>query len=149
MCARPQVINVESSHCYPDKFQFFSEVHRVLKPSGRFAYSDLIEARHVEGRKAELLRAGFEIEQTVDLTAGIMRSLAHRSQLVARGVLQYYLPWANVQLAFGLLPFLDIPLTVMHQGYAQVQESCTRGSRVYHALWRGSMVNLCIVLRKT
>ena len=35
------VMNVESSHCYPSIPQFFSEVKRVLKPGGLFAWTDI------------------------------------------------------------------------------------------------------------
>ncbi len=35
------VLNLESSHCYPDLAAFFAEVRRVLKPGGRFFYADL------------------------------------------------------------------------------------------------------------
>jgi ubiquinone/menaquinone biosynthesis C-methylase UbiE len=35
------VLNLESSHCYPDFGQFLAEVHRVLKPGGVFCYADV------------------------------------------------------------------------------------------------------------
>jgi ubiquinone/menaquinone biosynthesis C-methylase UbiE len=34
------VLNVESSHCYPDFPRFLAEVARVLKPGGHFLYAD-------------------------------------------------------------------------------------------------------------
>lgn len=36
------VINIESSHCYPSRKQFFTEVARVLRPGGWFLYADLV-----------------------------------------------------------------------------------------------------------
>ncbi len=35
------VINVESSHCYPNLSVFFDEVYKVLKPDGYVLYADL------------------------------------------------------------------------------------------------------------
>src|SRR5689334_3973277 len=39
------VINVESSHNYPDVERFFGEVARVLKPGGHFSVIDVYDAR--------------------------------------------------------------------------------------------------------
>ena len=36
------VINIESSHCYPSRKRFFTEVARILRPGGFFLYADLI-----------------------------------------------------------------------------------------------------------
>lgn len=36
------VINVESSHMYPNRSQFFTEVRRVLTPKGKFLYEDML-----------------------------------------------------------------------------------------------------------
>ena len=37
------VINIESSHCYPDLNTFGAEVQRVLKQDGRFFYADTMK----------------------------------------------------------------------------------------------------------
>ncbi|PAV90799.1 hypothetical protein WR25_06247 [Diploscapter pachys] len=39
--ADPNVLNIESSHLYPDCPAFFSEVHRVLRIGGHFCWADL------------------------------------------------------------------------------------------------------------
>jgi O-methyltransferase len=36
------VLNIESSHCYPDINKFYSEVFRVLADDGEFYYSDIV-----------------------------------------------------------------------------------------------------------
>ncbi|OBK43672.1 phthiotriol/phenolphthiotriol dimycocerosates methyltransferase [Mycobacterium sp. 1081908.1] len=41
------VLNIESSHCYPDLPRFLREVARVLKPGGHFLYADIRNRNHV------------------------------------------------------------------------------------------------------
>ena len=67
------VLNVESSHCYPDRNRFFKEVHRVLKPGGSFLYTDFF----ARGEKAteNLKGAGFEDVHVLDITRDVLRGL--------------------------------------------------------------------------
>jgi len=67
------VLNVESSHCYPDRAGFFKEVHRVLKPGGSFLYTDFF----ARGERADedLKAAGFESIKTTDITGNVVRGL--------------------------------------------------------------------------
>jgi ubiquinone/menaquinone biosynthesis C-methylase UbiE len=39
------LINIESAMHYPDKTKFLGEIHRVLKPGGRFVIADLLTKR--------------------------------------------------------------------------------------------------------
>jgi len=70
------VVNVESSHCYPSRCDFFLEVRRVLKPGGTFCYADLHETEAAAGIESALRDAGFAVIQREDLTPGVLRSLA-------------------------------------------------------------------------
>src|SRR3954451_23597396 len=70
------VVNVESSHCYPSRFDFFREVRRVLKPGGTFCYADLHESEAAAGMESALREAGFAVIQREDLTPGVLRALA-------------------------------------------------------------------------
>jgi SAM-dependent methyltransferase len=86
------VVNVESSHCYPSRFDFFLEVRRVLKPGGTFCYADLHETEAAAGIESALRDASFDVIQREDLTPGVLRSLAaddsrKREQILARA------PW--------------------------------------------------------
>ncbi|MGV0770341.1 phthiotriol/phenolphthiotriol dimycocerosates methyltransferase [Mycobacterium syngnathidarum] len=48
------VVNIESSHCYPDFPGFLREVDRVLMPGGHFLYADLRSRRQVAQWEAQL-----------------------------------------------------------------------------------------------
>jgi SAM-dependent methyltransferase len=67
------VINVEASHLYDDRRQFFLEVHRVLKPAGMFCYTDGCWAD--DNCSADLLAAGFAIEERLEITPNVIRAL--------------------------------------------------------------------------
>ena len=54
------VVNVEASGDYGNYEKFFSEVHRVLRKSGVFLYTDTSKARLVESTKQALAEAGFK-----------------------------------------------------------------------------------------
>jgi ubiquinone/menaquinone biosynthesis C-methylase UbiE len=44
------VVNIESAFHYPDKNRFLAQIHRVLKPGGRFLIADILN-RDLRGRK--------------------------------------------------------------------------------------------------
>lgn len=48
------VINVESSHCYPNFKGFIGEVARVLKPGGHFFYTDFLSSDLAETIEKDL-----------------------------------------------------------------------------------------------
>ncbi|GIS42930.1 MAG: hypothetical protein Ct9H90mP15_09700 [Candidatus Neomarinimicrobiota bacterium] len=49
------IINVESSHCYPSIPQFLSEVKRVLKPGGFFAWTEFVQRKQLITMKIHLI----------------------------------------------------------------------------------------------
>ncbi len=68
------VINVESSHCYPNLEKTFSEIKRVLKKDGSFLitdyrYSDKIDDLH------KLLEKFFSVSQKNNITSNVVNSL--------------------------------------------------------------------------
>ncbi len=67
------VLNVESSHCYPDRTGFFKEVFRVLKPGGSFLYTDFFARGERAGE--DLKAVGFESVRTTDITDDVVRGL--------------------------------------------------------------------------
>ena len=81
------VINVESSHCYGDVDAFFSEVARVLRPAGHFAFADFRTEAEMKGVAAKLSAlAGFRVLESVDITARVVAALrsddARKRQLI-------------------------------------------------------------------
>ncbi len=82
------VLNVEASHLYDDPIRFFAEVHRVLRPGGRFLYADLCWSSI---DPAELLQAaGFEIASAEDITPNVLCALdldSERRERIMRSTL--------------------------------------------------------------
>lgn len=68
------LLNVESSHCYPDFDKFLDEAQRVLRPGGVMLMADLRPAdRVVELR--DRIASRFAIEEQEDITADVVRAL--------------------------------------------------------------------------
>lgn len=86
------VINIESSHCYPDLNTFGEEVRRVLKQDGRFFYADTMKGDNtsalserdsigvdffsnvLEQHQAMIEHAGFTVEEHADISDGVIRA---------------------------------------------------------------------------
>ena len=62
------VLNVESSHRYPDFNAFLGEVSRILEPGGHFLFTDFRYDWEMPELKADLEKLGFEkvFEKTID-----------------------------------------------------------------------------------
>jgi phthiocerol/phenolphthiocerol synthesis type-I polyketide synthase E len=68
------LVNLESSHSYPDAAGFYREVHRVLTRGGRFLYADVFPPEEFARRIAQLEGIGFGIERDRDITENVVRS---------------------------------------------------------------------------
>jgi O-methyltransferase len=82
------VLNLESSHCYPDFERFLAEVHRVLKPQGMFCYADLWFLKFVEldwnRRKKALDEAPFIPLSQEDISEPVFQALKSEEGFVER-----------------------------------------------------------------
>lgn len=69
------VLNVESSHCYSNIAKFISEVRRVLRPGGHFAWADLQPTEAMLKFDYEVQRSGLSVLKREDITPNIIKSL--------------------------------------------------------------------------
>ena len=69
------VVNVESARCYSSLTTFFNQVYRVLRPDGKFLFTDMIRPKDVADVKMKLEACGFKIIHETDITANVVEAL--------------------------------------------------------------------------
>jgi ubiquinone/menaquinone biosynthesis C-methylase UbiE len=69
------VVNVESSHCYPNFSTFMMEVYRILKPGGYCVLCDMRVAQHIQHMENDMVQTGFIIQQNVNITENVLKGL--------------------------------------------------------------------------
>ncbi|MDP7002221.1 MAG: class I SAM-dependent methyltransferase [Candidatus Thalassarchaeaceae archaeon] len=69
------VYNVESSHCYANIAAFLREVFRVLKPRGKFCWTDIRDRVRMEKLHQQFLGTGFEILSSKEVTPEVIDAL--------------------------------------------------------------------------
>jgi ubiquinone/menaquinone biosynthesis C-methylase UbiE len=69
------IINVESSHCYGNRVDFFKEVARTLKPCGYFLYADFMGRIHYHKRPVQLAACGLTVLNEKDITPNVLKAL--------------------------------------------------------------------------
>jgi len=69
------VLNVESSHCYPDMKSFVTEAYRVLKDEGVFCLCDLRNEVGVMAIEKIFIECGFKIKQKNIITQNVLKAL--------------------------------------------------------------------------
>lgn len=74
------VVNVESARCYGNIPKFMSEVKRVLKPGGRFLFTDMIKPADYDKIKGHLDDAGFECIEIKNILPNVVESLRQDSK---------------------------------------------------------------------
>lgn len=70
------VINVESSHCYPNMDAFVLETHRVLKPGGLFAICDIRNQAGVDEMELSFKKCGYSLVKKNNITDNVLQSLS-------------------------------------------------------------------------
>jgi ubiquinone/menaquinone biosynthesis C-methylase UbiE len=74
------ILNLESSHSYPDLFAFYGEVFRLLNRRGYFLYTDLYAVNRMNENVKKLLEIGFVLEKDRDITRNVLLSCNEISQ---------------------------------------------------------------------
>jgi SAM-dependent methyltransferase len=69
------VINIESSHFYPNFNQFLGEVRRVLRPGGAFLYADVRHWFQLDDWDAALNASGMQVRSSRDIGAEVLRGM--------------------------------------------------------------------------
>ncbi len=82
------VVNIESSHCYPNIRAFFSEASRVLKKGGKLFYADFRMIEKLKPWERAVEESGFIIREKEDITADVVRALTKDSPRKERLVKQ-------------------------------------------------------------
>jgi ubiquinone/menaquinone biosynthesis C-methylase UbiE len=77
------VLNLESSHYYPDMFKFYQEVSRILKKDGYFLYADILPAEKFREYEDYLENIGFSIIRNRDISSNVLLSCEEISQIRA------------------------------------------------------------------
>ncbi len=72
------VINIESSHCYPSREQFFAETARVLRTGGLFLYADMIlplaDSLTLDQVNNLLNNSGLTVIKAEDISENVLKS---------------------------------------------------------------------------
>jgi fatty-acid O-methyltransferase len=74
------VVNIESSHGYPQFSRFLAEVARVLRPGGHFLYSDLRHRVSIADWEAALADAPMRMLSQREINAEVVRAMDKNSQ---------------------------------------------------------------------
>jgi ubiquinone/menaquinone biosynthesis C-methylase UbiE len=71
-----EVLNIQSSHCYPQFPRFLNEVTRVLRPGGHFLYADARRADAVAKWDEDLGDASMRLMSERDINEEVARAVA-------------------------------------------------------------------------
>lgn len=122
------VVNVESSHCYPDVPRFLAEVARVLRPGGMLLMADFRATRSdgstdddIGSLRSQIRAAGFEIVEEQDITPCVVRALtlgtpavrARVSRRVPRPLRRHALEFSAIEGSAIHRSFVDRERTYM------------------------------------
>ena len=121
------IFNVESSHCYGNMDAFITEVTRVLKPGGIFAWADLRTQKIMEKEDAMFMNSPLELLSKEDITPNVLQALdqiSNRKKEAIQKRVSYF--WQSLFFEF----------------------TGVRNSKIYHGFQEGKMVYWCYRFQK-
>lgn len=114
------VINLESSHCYPQMPTFLREAARVLRPRGYLLLADFRRRDGITSLQEHLRNSGLVEISHEDITANVLAALRLDSA-ANLALIRQYVPW---WLRWLFRPFAGVE----HSG---MPESFASGERIY------------------
>lgn len=114
------VINLESSHCYPQMLKFLKEAGRVLRPQGYLLLADFRRRDGIAALQEHLLGSGLVEISREDITANVLAALRLDSA-ANLALIQQYVPWG---LRWLFRHFAGVENSGMPESFAD-------GQRVY------------------
>ncbi|HEX9902024.1 MAG TPA: class I SAM-dependent methyltransferase [Acidobacteriota bacterium] len=115
------VVNVESSHCYPQLHKFFAEVLRVLKKGGKFYYADFRREEDLAAQQQAIRDSAFIVREKEDIAPEVLQALTLDSTRKEK-LIQERIP------GFLRSYFRKFTCTVGSENYVSLLE----GRRFYH-----------------
>jgi SAM-dependent methyltransferase len=111
------VLNVESSHCYPDRAAFLREVARVLRPGGRFCFADIVQGGELADLRELLGRVpALRVLDEQDITANVARAIERNREHLSRLLLDATDPHlCNGAIVADLIRSINVQI---HDNYA-------------------------------
>ncbi|WP_126453573.1 class I SAM-dependent methyltransferase [Sulfuriflexus mobilis] len=106
------ILNVESSHCYPDMAAFIAEVRRVLRPGGVLAFCDLRAVTESDALIRLFRGSGLVLEVNRDISAYVLRALERMSDERKQAISQRVPSWLHAALE----DFVALKGTVLYEG---------------------------------
>lgn len=110
------VINVESSHCYPNFENFVTEVKRILKPGGYFLFTDFRKATETDIFNKTFEKKGFLNLHEQDISRMIVASLTADNNRRLELIRKKKLPWF---IRMPLKDFAGCENSITYKAYAK------------------------------
>ena len=105
--------NVESSHCYANIPNFLTEVFRVLRPGGKFCWTDIRDQNRMEKMHEQFLITGFTILSNREVTTHVTDAL----DIIDRSRREMIRQRAPASLRSSLETFGGVPGTPVYQAF--------------------------------
>jgi ubiquinone/menaquinone biosynthesis C-methylase UbiE len=111
------VINVESSHCYPDFDAFLRQVLRILKVNGKFNICDFrTKQEWVDIERMFHESSEWTVTECVDITPQVLKSSKIAEQY-SRSQIEKHIPYLLMPIKNILLNFILAENSVVHKRF--------------------------------